>query len=646
MNDMTLNTDIMTQPKESLALLLEEDLISSEGLMGSVVKGSVIKLENDFVIIDVGLKSEGRVPLREFSPSGEKLEIKVGDEVDVYLEALEDRHGQIVLSYEKARREAAWVELEKKFQANEQVKGIIFGKVKGGFTVDLDGAIAFLPGSQVDVRPIRDIDPLMGIDQPFMILKMDRARGNIVVSRRSVLEESRAEARTELISALKEGEILDGIVKNITDYGAFIDLGGMDGLLHVTDISWKRVNNPADVLEIGQNIKVQVVRFNPETQRISLGMKQLEEDPWVRVENKYPVDTKFEGTVTNVTDYGAFIELEEGIEGLAHVSDMSWTRKGAHPSQFVSLGQKVETMILSIDESKRRISLGLKQCVENPWKTLQDKFKVGSEHEGEVKNITEFGLFVGMTNDIDGMVHMSDISWDEPADEAIKQFKKNQKIKVKVLAVDPEKERVVLGIKQLSDDPFSSSMSKFKIGTVVTCEITAVQDSGLDVTIGDGIRAFIRKADLAKDRTERRTDRFAVGEKVDAKISSIDNKARRVTLSIKSREISEEKKVMAEYGSTDSGASLGDILGAAMSKAKEREKEAKTKDEKPAVKKEEKKETKAKAAKEEKEEKAKPVKAKKATKAAKAKEEKTDDKAEKKPAAKKTTKAKKDEDEK
>ncbi|MEN8237225.1 MAG: 30S ribosomal protein S1 [Pseudomonadota bacterium] len=570
MTDQTLKTPSSSEDNMDFAALLDQDPISSKKLTGGVVKGTIIKIDQEAVLIDVGLKSEGRVPLREFSTSGVIPEFKIGDEVEVYLDRMENREGQVVLSYEKARREAAWVELEKSFQDNKHVNGVIFGRVKGGFTVDLNGAIAFLPGSQVDVRPIKDIAPLLGIDQPFQILKMDRARGNIVVSRRSIMEESRAEALDELMKTIKEGEVIEGAVKNITDYGAFIDLGGIDGLLHVTDMSWKRINHPSDVMEIGQTVKVRVIRFNQETKRVSLGMKQLEEDPWVGVETKYPVNSKLEGTVTNITDYGAFIELDDGIEGLSHVTDMSWTHKGVHPNQLTSVGQKVEVKVLDVDPDKRRIALGIKQCVANPWEKLQEDFSIGSEHEGRVKSITEFGLFVEMTDDIDGMVHLSDLSWDMSGDEALKQYKKGQTIKVKVLDIDPAKERVVLGVKQLMDDPFFSGIGQMKSGSVVTCEVTEIQEAGIEVTVGDGILGFIRKIEMAKDRKDRRSDRYAVGEKVDAKIIFIDRKARNLSLSVKAREVDEEKKVMQEYGSTDSGASLGDILGEAMSRAQER----------------------------------------------------------------------------
>jgi len=561
-------THAETYEKESFAALLDASLGTSSSLEGTVIKGHVIGIENDMVLIDVGLKSEGRVPLKEFATAGKPAELAVGDLVEVYLERMEDKHGEAQLSREKARREEAWTLLEKSFTANERVTGVIFGRVKGGFTVDLNGAVAFLPGSQVDIRPVRDITPLIGTPQPFQILKMDRSRGNIVVSRRAVLEESRAEARSELVANLKEGQILNGVVKNITDYGAFVDLGGVDGLLHVTDIAWRRINHPSEALHIGQSVKVQVIRFNPETQRISLGMKQLEADPWEGVELKYPSGARYKGRVTNITDYGAFVELEPGVEGLVHVSEMSWTKKNVHPGKIVSTSQEVEVMVLDVDPQKRRISLGLKQTLANPWDSFIEQFPVGTELEGEVKNITEFGLFVGLPGDIDGMVHLSDLDWARPGEEVVADFKKGDQVKVKVLDVDVEKERISLGIKQLADDPYEESLSKLKKGDVVTCTVTIVTENGLEVTTADGMPGFIRKAELSRERSEQRPDRFAVGEKVDAKVTAIDRATRKVTLSIKSREVEEDKKAMAEFGSSDSGASLGDILGAAFNRAK------------------------------------------------------------------------------
>jgi small subunit ribosomal protein S1 len=559
--------------KDSFAAMLEESIGAASGLEGSVLTGIVVGIENEFVLIDVGLKSEGRVALKEFSLPGQKSEIKTGDTVEVYLERMEDKNGEAVLSREKARREESWILLEKQFKDNQRVSGVIFGRVKGGFTVDLNGAVAFLPGSQVDIRPVRDVGPLMGTPQPFQILKMDRARGNIVVSRRAVLEESRAEARSELVANLKEGQVLQGVVKNITDYGAFVDLGGVDGLLLVTDIAWRRINHPSEALHIGQTVNVQVVRFNSETQRISLGMKQLEADPWEQVAAKYPSGAKFVGRVTNITDYGAFVELEPGIEGLVHVSEMSWTKKNVHPGKIVSTSQEVEVMVLDVDPVKRRISLGLKQCLDNPWQAFLDKHPAGSELEGEVKNITEFGLFVGLPGEIDGMVHLSDLDWDRTGEEAVQDYKKGDMVKVKLLDVDIEKERISLGIKQLKRDNFAESAGALKRGEVVTTTVTQITDGGIEVSLGEGIIGFIKKIDLSRERGEQRPDRFAVGEKVDAKITQVDAKTRKISLSIKAREVEEDKQAMAEYGSSDSGASLGDILGAALNKAKKAKKD-------------------------------------------------------------------------
>ncbi|MFD1380641.1 30S ribosomal protein S1 [Fodinicurvata halophila] len=548
--------------------MLEESLGEVGSLEGTVLKGRVVNIEGESVIIDVGLKSEGRVALREFAKAGEDSELKIGDDVEVYLERMEDKNGEAMLSRDKARREESWNHLEKAFDDSKRVTGTIFGRVKGGFTVDLSGAVAFLPGSQVDIRPVRDVTPLMHTPQPFQILKMDRARGNIVVSRRAVLEEDRAEQRSELIANLQEGQILTGVVKNITDYGAFVDLGGVDGLLHVTDISWKRINHPSEALAIGQQVQVQIIRFNPETQRISLGMKQLEADPWEGVAAKYPVGAKFEGRVTNITDYGAFVELEAGIEGLVHVSEMSWTKKNVHPGKIVSTSQQVEVVVLDVDEEKRRISLGLKQVQANPWEELLENYPVGSELEGEIKNITEFGLFVGLPGEIDGMVHLSDLDWNRPGEDAIQDYEKGQVIKVKLLEVDVEKERISLGVKQLESDPFESASEGIRKGSTVTGTVTEVNDNGVELELADGATGFIRKAELSRDRAEQRPDRFAVGEKVDAKVTTVDKKTRRINLSIKQLQIAEEKQAMAEYGSTESGASLGDILGAALSQAK------------------------------------------------------------------------------
>ena len=554
---------------EDFATLLDEMMGADTGFAGSVVTGRVIRIDDDVAVVDVGLKSEGRVPLKEFAPPGMKPEVKPGDMVELFIERYEDRDGAIVLSREKARREEAWTLLEKAAAAQIRVNGIIFGRVKGGFTVDLGGAVAFLPGSQVDIRPVRDVGPLMGMSQPFQILKMDRARGNIVVSRRAVLEETRAEQRSELIQGLKEGMILDGVVKNITDYGAFVDLGGVDGLLHVTDIAWRRINHPSEALTIGMPVKVQVVRFNQETQRISLGMKQLMSDPWDGVAIKYPVNGKFAGHVSNITDYGAFVELEPGVEGLVHVSEMSWTKKNVHPGKIVATSEQVDVMILDVDEPKRRISLGLKQAQGNPWEVFQDANPPGSVIEGEIRNITEFGLFIGIAADVDGMVHMSDLSWDMTGEQAMGAYQKGQVVKAKVLDVDVEKERISLGIKQLEADPAAEVLDRLRKGDIVTCTITKVEANGIEVKVEEILTGFIRRAELARDRQDQRPEKYAVGETVEAKIVAVDRAARRLSLTVKGKEVEEEREAMKEFGTVDSGASLGDILGAAIRRQRE-----------------------------------------------------------------------------
>lgn len=558
-----------TQPKESFAELLDQSFQEMTSIEGSVVTGTVLSIEKDMILIDVGLKSEGRVPIREFGNDEDEIKIKAGDNVEVFIERLEDANGQAILSREKARREESWVNLEKALEKQQRVNGVIFGKVKGGFTVDLEGATAFLPGSQVDIRPIKDLGVLMGTPQPFQILKMDRRRGNIVVSRRAVLEDSRAEARTELVANLEEGQVLQGVIKNITDYGAFVDLGGVDGLLHVTDISWKRINHPSEALQIGESVQVKVIKFNDETQRISLGIKQLTEDPWLKVFERFPIGSKMSGVVTNITDYGSFVELEDGIEGLVHVSEMSWTKKNVHPGKIVSTSEKVEVMILEIDVQKRRISLGIKQCIDNPWEKYKTENKIGDTIEGEIRNITEFGLFVALSEDIDGLVHLSDISWDGNGDELIKDFTKGTTVKAKILDIDIEKERISLGIKQLTEDLTSTELGNLSKGSIVTCTVSVISDKGLDVSVGDNISGFIKRNDLARERSDQKTERFGVGDKIDAMVTNIDKKLRKVSLSIKAKEIEEEKKVMEEYGSSDSGASLGDILGAALAKKDE-----------------------------------------------------------------------------
>ncbi|MBX9575576.1 MAG: 30S ribosomal protein S1 [Caulobacteraceae bacterium] len=559
-------TDTLTPTRDDFAALLNDTLGERDLGEGQVVHGRVVGVEKDIIIIDVGLKTEGRIPAREFGIGEGAVIPKVGDDVEVYLERVENALGEAVISRDKARREEAWTRLEVVFAEGQPVNGVIVGRVKGGFTVDLGGASAFLPGSQVDIRPVRDVGPLMGKEQPFAILKMDRPRGNIVVSRRAILEEARAEQRTELVGQLQEGEVRDGVVKNITDYGAFVDLGGIDGLLHVTDMSWKRVSHPSQVLAVGDTVKVQIVKINPDTQRISLGMKQLQADPWDGVEAKYPAGAKMTGRITNITDYGAFVELEAGVEGLVHVSEMSWTKKNVHPGKIVSTSQEVDVVVLDVDASKRRISLGLKQAQDNPWDAFVAAHPIGSTVEGEVKNATEFGLFIGLDNDIDGMVHLSDLDWNVSGEEAIQRYRKGEMVKAKVLDVDVEKERVSLGIKQLGGDPIGEG-DTYKRGQQVTVTVSSIESGGIEVKFGEDdapVSAFIRKSDLSRDRNEQRPERFAVGDRVDAMITAVDKASRRISVSIKALEMKDEQEAIEQFGSSDSGASLGDILGAAL----------------------------------------------------------------------------------
>ncbi len=568
----TPETSMSRPSMDDFTAMLNEALPEDIAYEGNVVRGKIVGIDKDFAVIDVGLKMEGRVPLREFAVAGKAADLKPGDEVEVYLERVENALGEAVLSRDKAKREESWTRLERQFEAGEKVTGVIFNKVKGGFTVDLDGAVAFLPGSQVDIRPVRDIGPLMHQPQPFQILKMDRRRGNIVVSRRSVLEETRAEQRADIVARLEEGQEIEGVVKNITDYGAFIDLGGIDGLLHVTDMAWRRVSHPSEIVNVGDSVKVRIIRINPDTQRISLGMKQLQADPWLSIEAKYPVSGRFKGTVTNIADYGAFVELEPGVEGLIHVSEMSWTKKNIHPGKIVSTSQAVEVQILEVDPNKRRISLGLKQTQDNPWDHFLANHPKGTIIEGPIRNITEFGLFVGLDSGIDGMVHLSDLDWNRAGDEVIKEFKKGDNVKAIVLDVDASKERISLGIKQLGGDP-ADALAKYKKGDAVTCEVIKVEDNGIECKIiGSDITTYIKRADLSRDRSEQRPERFSVGQKVDAAVLSADKTSRKITVSIKQLEISEEKQAVAQYGSSDAGASLGDIFKAAIKKREENDK--------------------------------------------------------------------------
>ncbi len=568
-NIMSNKNALLAPTMDEFEALLNESLGINDNIEGTVVKGRIIGIEREFAIIDFGVKTEGRVELKEFNVNGQKADLKIGDSVDIYVERLENSKGEAVLSRDKARREEAWTVLEKSYEAGEQIEGIITSRVKGGFTVDMQGAVAFLPGSQVDVRPLRDISHLMNVPHKFSILKMDHRRGNIVVSRRAVIEEERAEQRAEIIDNLAEGQVVEGIVKNVTDYGAFIDLGGIDGLLHVTDISWKRINHPSEILSVGETIKVVITKIS-DARRLSLGMKQLEADPWEGLEDKFPLGGKVKGKITNIADYGAFLELTDCVEGLIHVTELSWTKKNLHPNRLVTLGQEVEVQILEIDYAKRRISLGMKQCMDNPWQKFAQTNPAGSEVTGEIRNVTEFGLFIAVSDEIDGMIHLNDISWDESGDVAVKNYKKGDTVTAKVLEVDVEKERISLGMKQLTDAPSSASSSSntngLRKGTTVTCTVTAVQENGIEVAIiheDTTINSFIRKADLSRDRSEQRPSRFAVGDKIDAMVTT---GGKNVSLSIRSLEIAEEKEAVAQYGSSDSGASLGDILGAALKK--------------------------------------------------------------------------------
>lgn len=598
-NDMTNAGAVKKEEyttNENFAELLDETL--GKGIKeGNLVKGTIVGLENGFVIIDVGLKTEGRVSEKEFIQGGKQPDLEVGQEVEVYLEKFENKDGESILSREKAVRESSWKEFEKAHSEGSTVEGVIFSRVKGGFTVDLNGAIAFLPGSQVDVRPVKDVSPLIGIKQPFQILKMDRKRGNIVVSRRAILEESRSAERDEVLSQIKEGDVIDGTVKNITDYGAFVDLGAVDGLLHVTDISWRRVSHPSEVLKVGDKIKAQVIKYDETSKRISLGMKQLEDSPWANISDKFPLNTKKKGKITNITDYGAFVELEPGIEGLVHVSEMSWSKKSQHPSKLVKLGDEVEVMLLDIDPVKHRISLGIKQCHDNPWDNFSQKYPEGSKIKGKIKNIADFGLFMEIQDEhIDGLVHITDLSWNEKPEDVIKKYNKGDEIEAIILGIDSDNERVSLGIKQIDEDPFLEMTQGLKKNSIATFEVSDVKEDGIEVKITKGLTSFIKRSELASERVEQRPDRFAVGDRVDAKIINIDRKTRKVSLSIKALEAQEQKKAIKEYGSADSGASLGDILGVALDKSKgksaaEDKKEEKAEAKKSAAKKKAKKDS-------------------------------------------------------
>lgn len=532
----------------------------------SVVKGQVIGINKDVVIIDVGLKNEGRVSVDEFIVLGKQVLPEVGDIIDVYIEKLEGRNGRTIISREKAIREESWGALEIAYSKGEIVEGVIFGRVKGGFTVDVSGVVAFLPGSQVDVRPVKDVSALIGIRQPFNILKMDKKLGNIVVSRRAILEESRSEARDKMLAEIKEGVILEGVVKNITDYGAFVDLGSVDGLLHVTDISWSRINHPSEILSLGQKVKVMVIKYNEETRRISLGMKQLDDNPWQSIKQEFPVGMQLTGKVTNIADYGVFIELKDGIEGLVHSSEISWVKSNQNPKKVLNIGQEVTFQILEVDTEKHRISLSIKQCQPNPLVKFAEANPVGTIIKAPIRNITDFGMFVALDDNIDGMIHETDISFEGNGPELLKSFKKGDIVECKVLSIDIDKERVSLGIKQLSEAPASQddNFDNYKKNMTVTCVVTAVKDDGIEVIVDDVAYGFIKKNEISSEKADQRLERFAAGDRVDAKITSVDKAAHRLSLSIKALEIEERAKAIKEYGSADSGARLGDILGAAL----------------------------------------------------------------------------------
>ena len=551
---------------EKFSELLEESLSNSYIQEGKVVLGTIVSIESDFVIIDFGMKTEGRVSIDEFKSEIRDASLNIGDQVEVYLERIENALGDAVLSRDKAKKEENWFKLQECQKENVIVQGEITGKVRGGFTVDINGTQAFLPGSQIDVKPIKDVRPLMYMSQSFHILKMDKRRGNIVVSRKSVLSDNSNVSKSEVLESLSEGQEIEGIVKNITDYGAFIDLGGIDGLLHVTDISWKRINNPSEVISIGEKVKVLITKLSKEDQRVSLGMKQLQEDPWVDVDKKYEVGKKYNGQVTNMADYGAFVGLEGGLEGLVHVSEMSWVSKIEKPSKYVNIGDEVQVMVLEIDSEKKRLSLGIKQCFDNPWENFAQKNPAGTLVKGLIQNITDFGIFVQVEEGLDGLVHLSDIDWKVEGNIAIKKYEVGQEIEAKILDFEVEKERISLGIKQVSDDPLSS-LDNTKKGDVLTCTVSNTLKSGIEVNIGTDFPAFIKRSDLSMDKSEQNPERFEIGQKVDAKVIRFDKKSRKINLSIKALQISDEKEAIQQYGSKDSGASLGDILGEALDKS-------------------------------------------------------------------------------
>ncbi|AUB80212.1 30S ribosomal protein S1 [Candidatus Thiodictyon syntrophicum] len=554
---------------ESFADLFEQSLSATQLQPGTIVIGTVVEITSDSVVINAGLKSEGVIPKSQFIGPDGQLEVAVGDEVQVALDAVEDGFGVTRLSREKAKRFAAWDYLEKAFEAGDTVKGLINGKVKGGFTVELGTVRAFLPGSLVDVRPVRDTTYLEGKEQEFKVIKLDRKRNNVVVSRRAVVEEEYSAERDQLLKNLEEGQEVTGVVKNLTDYGAFLDLGGIDGLLHITDMAWRRVKHPAEVVEIGQEIQVKVLKFDRDRQRVSLGLKQMGEDPWVNISRRYPEHTRVFGKVTNIADYGCFVEIEEGVEGLVHVSEMDWTNKNIHPSKVVNLGDEVEVMVLDIDEERRRISLGIKQCAMNPWDEFGVTHKKGDHVSGKIKSITDFGIFIGLDGGIDGLVHLSDISWDEPGEQALRRYKKGDELETVVLSVDPERERISLGVKQLDRDPFSSFVAIHEKGSFVVGAITELDAKGATIALGDGVEGYLRSSEISRDRVEDARAVLKLGDEIEAKFMGVDRKNRTISLSIKAKDQDEEQAAIKGYARDISGGAttLGDLLREQMEEA-------------------------------------------------------------------------------
>ncbi|AYN94961.1 MULTISPECIES: 30S ribosomal protein S1 [Pseudomonas] len=553
---------------ESFAELFEESLKSLDMQPGAIITGTVVSIDGDWVVVDTGLKSEGLVPLEQFYNEQGELTINVGDEVHVALDAVEDGFGETKVSREKAKRAESWLVLEAAFNADEVVKGVINGKVKGGFTVDVSGIRAFLPGSLVDVRPVRDTAHLEGKELEFKVIKLDQKRNNVVVSRRSVLEAENSAEREALLESLQEGQQVRGIVKNLTDYGAFVDLGGVDGLLHITDMAWKRIKHPSEIVNVGDEIDVKVLKFDRERNRVSLGLKQLGEDPWVAIKARYPEGTRVQARVTNLTDYGCFAELEEGVEGLVHVSEMDWTNKNIHPSKVVQVGDEVEVMVLDIDEERRRISLGIKQCRPNPWEEFSGQFNKGDRISGTIKSITDFGIFIGLDGGIDGLVHLSDISWNEPGEEAVRRFKKGDELDTVILSVDPERERISLGIKQLEDDPFSSYAALNEKGTIVRGTVKEVDAKGAIITLGHEIEGVLKASEISRDRVEDARNVLKEGDEVEAKIISIDRKSRVISLSVKSKDVDDEKEAMTSLRNKQEPSAgpttIGDLIKAQM----------------------------------------------------------------------------------